>query len=849
MHFVNLIISFSIRRWQSIIVFLIITFLSLTSNGQIPASKAISKDTSQHSKDTVHPKFDSLEAFIVRPRVMRPRVKGDTIEYNTENIVLQPNAVVEVLLGRLPGLQIDPSGNITYNGEKIQHLLVDGEDIFGSTPALVTRNFDASKIAKVQLLDRKSDQAVFTGIDDGIRVKTLNLVLKESEKNGYFGKVEAGDNADGYYDGDGLMAAFRDKEQFTALGLVSNTGVLGVNGNSASINFLNGNNDALGASAGLGIPHFSAASLHYANAWNGPADHIIGNYQFSHFYTNPTTVSQILTTEADSIYGQHQQSQSFNQQDQHWIYGYYDLVTNKKTAFRFFFHDRHSEGQNKLAAAGNSTFNDTLANASQRSIQDKVSLDNIGGSVTWKTVIGKQPQRVLSAGISQTKIDNSTSGFLYSLNQFYQANGSTQSVDTVDERKYIKDHSVNTSGNISFAEPLWKGAIVGMKYNISIIGNEPLQATFSRGDGKYEDFVDSLSNHLKIKKIDQILTFNLQGKSQYVSYIIGNDWLFYNYRQEELLKGSIVHAHHFNFAPRILLTYSRNSNTNIQFEYIANTIQPSITQLESFKDNSDPLHINLGNPDLQPSLNQNIKVTFHHFKTWIVNLGLSLGLVNDAISLKTTTDSLGRQISQPVNVDGGRTAEVNFSINRKIGELDAGFFTNFSYSRSINFVNSDLSRNGVYNSGLGLSLHQYIPDKYSFQISSNFNYFDAISSINRNSPTHYWTQNHSGAVGLFLLQGFEINTNVTYTWQEKTNSFITNTNVLLWNAFVSRNFMGNRFEVKLIANNILGQNSGITRSNIGNVNTENYTNILGRYWMLSSAYHFNHKNRGKALHQ
>src|SRR6185437_1226188 len=155
---------------------------------------------------------------------------------------------------RLPGLQISPDGTITYNGDKIEHLLVDGEDIFGSDPTTVTRNFDASKIARVEILDRKSDQAIFTGIDDGTRTRTLNLVLKPTAKDGYFGKVDAGGNTDGFYNVDGVVGSFENKEKFTVLGLASNTGILGFTNNEgnspASVNFSNVNADPLYASAG-----------------------------------------------------------------------------------------------------------------------------------------------------------------------------------------------------------------------------------------------------------------------------------------------------------------------------------------------------------------------------------------------------------------------------------------------------------------------------------------------------------------------------------------------------------------------------------------------------------------------
>jgi hypothetical protein len=144
---------------------------------------------------------------------------------------------------------------------------------------MVTRNFDASKIALIQILDRKNDDAVFTGIDDGSRSKTLNLILKGDAKHGYFGKVEAG---------------------------------------------ANGISDPLGASAGTGIPTFSAAALHYANTWNGEVAHVEGNYQFSRYFTKPIASVQSFQIQSDSVYGQTQQNRSVNSRDQHWINGKYE---------------------------------------------------------------------------------------------------------------------------------------------------------------------------------------------------------------------------------------------------------------------------------------------------------------------------------------------------------------------------------------------------------------------------------------------------------------------------------------------------------------------------------------------
>ncbi len=132
-----------------------------------------------------------LKEVIVHNTAGAIRIKGDTTEFAADSFKVQPNATVEDLLKKLPGIQVDKNGNITAQGEKVQKVLVDGEEFFGDDPTLVTQNLRADMVDKVQLYDKKSDQAAFTGIDDGQKQKTINLKLKDNKKNGYFGKANA----------------------------------------------------------------------------------------------------------------------------------------------------------------------------------------------------------------------------------------------------------------------------------------------------------------------------------------------------------------------------------------------------------------------------------------------------------------------------------------------------------------------------------------------------------------------------------------------------------------------------------------------------------------------------------
>jgi hypothetical protein len=357
--------------------------------------------------------------------------------------------------------------------------------------------------------------------------------------------------------------------------------------------------------------------------------------------------------------------------------------------------------------------------------------------------------------------------------------------------------------------------------------------------------VDSLSNHFKSQVANNYATINIQGKTQHLSYTIVNSWIDYRYQQRDLSTGTLQHLHYFNWSPWLTFNYYANSNTSFIFYYSASVQQPSITQLQPIKNNNDPLHINVGNPDLRSAYNQNFSLEYRRMKSWMMNIRVNLGLTNNSISTKTITDSLGRQISQAVNVNGATNAGLSFSLNKKILGFDAGAYFAGNYSRTVNYINADLSNNDAYTANGGFNLTRNVPEKYALQLYSTVGYFETVSSINKSSPLHYWTQNNSGALTLFLIKNFEINTNATYTWQQKTSAFADNTAVLLWNAYVSRNFWQNKLALRVQLNNILDRNAGITRTNTANITTESSTNILGRYYMVSAIYHFDKKFKKK----
>jgi hypothetical protein len=340
--------------------------------------------------------------------------------------------------------------------------------------------------------------------------------------------------------------------------------------------------------------------------------------------------------------------------------------------------------------------------------------------------------------------------------------------------------------------------------------------------------------------VTQQATINQQNNDKVWHYTIGGDIHHFSYRQEDLLKDSLLRYQYVNFAPRADVRYTLNPYHSFTLKYSANTQQPSINQLQPVQNNNDPLHIVIGNPNLHPSLMQHLGLGYAMLKPIVFNLGLNFGLTNNNISTKVFTDSLGRQISQAVNVSGTKSTAlfVNLSKNVKPIDLSVGVTGNVGYSRTVSYVGELLSNNDTYNATGGLNMGKYVADKYNFFFSSTVSFFSSRSSISTAALTQYWTQNYFGLLSFFPAKGLELNTSINYSWRQKTSAFGQDLSTLLWNAHISKTLLSNRLTIRCQVNDILGQNAGVSRGGSFNSQYQNISNVIGRYWMVSANFRF-----------
>ncbi|MEO8823860.1 MAG: carboxypeptidase-like regulatory domain-containing protein, partial [Ginsengibacter sp.] len=379
-----------------------------------------------------------LAEIIIRQSAVR--IKGDTTEFTADSFHVKPNATVEDLLKELPGLQVDKDGKITAQGQQVQKVLVDGEEFFSDDPTVATRNLRADAIDKVQVFDKKSDQAEFTGIDDGQTTKTLNLKLKENAKHGYFGKLSAG-ALDKYYNGQALINAFKAKRQLAAFAIASSTDATGLNWqDSRSYGFSNdnlqvmegggimitSNSGDLGTQSyyGQGLPESVKAGIHFSNKWDDDKYNAGGNYLFNKLAVRSAGNTYTQNILQDSVYYTRESQNTHSDKMRHGLSGMTEIKLDSSSSLKITAdgYAGTSESNSDYTSEALDENNKTV-NTSKRFTSNKGDNNGLRASALYRKKF-KKKGRTISINFDETYTDNTSNGFLNNVSNFYDASGS-----------------------------------------------------------------------------------------------------------------------------------------------------------------------------------------------------------------------------------------------------------------------------------------------------------------------------------------------------------------------------------------------------------------------------------------
>ncbi len=367
-------------------------------------------------------KSQLLETVIVRQQVAAIRMRGDTLEYKADSFTVRQGATVDELLKRLPGITVNSKGEITAQGQKVNKVIVDGEEFFSDDPAVVIKNLQADAVDKVQVFDKKSDQAEFTGIDDGKSSKTINLSLKEDRKKGYFAKATVGGGTSGAFDNDIMANAFKGSKKVAAFGIMSNIGRQDLNwtentqfgeGNDVRYDeesggmmmFWNGGDDfSSGMNVEEGLPKAWTAGLHFSNKWNADKEKVNGNYRFykNNQRADRQTISQYILP--DTQFFNTSSRQAFSTYSRHFAKGVYDFAIDSSSSLKLTVKGNSIESENAsrmMSAALNA--DSGRVNNNERTANSQSAKHSINSSLLWRKKFKLQGPHIIyqygSAGI------------------------------------------------------------------------------------------------------------------------------------------------------------------------------------------------------------------------------------------------------------------------------------------------------------------------------------------------------------------------------------------------------------------------------------------------------------------
>ncbi|MCH5221339.1 MAG: TonB-dependent receptor [Muribaculaceae bacterium] len=786
------------------------------------------------------------------------KVMEDTVEFSAESYKTQPNAVVEDLLKRLPGVEVSSDGKITANGKEVSKILVDGKEFFSDDPTVASRNLPVDMVDKLQVVDRKSDLARMTGVDDGEDETVINLTVKKNMKNGWFGNVEGGYGTDNHYKGNFTVNRFWNENQITFLGAANNINEPGfADGASGRFRRFGGNN---------GITNSQSLGVNF-NVGRGEILRFGGNILYSHtdIETRSTSERQYLFADSSSTNTSSKRSRDKG----HNFRADFRMQWKPDSFNTLDFRPNISLNYNNSSSQdSSSTFAGDFARTEvTRSLNrgtSKGSSFEFGGRLIYNHSFASRRGRSFSATLNYRMSNVRENSDTYSRNRFYLFN---DSIDLYDQFADNHTWSNNVSARVSWTEPLGnaaKGNFLTLAYNFSYRWNNADKLTydhpvdFPNGWGGEpvvsEDsvFNANLSNQFRNDYMSQDIRVGFRHVDKSTNMEVGLSLLPQMSQSHNLINSAkdIPRRNVFNFAPYLRYRYKITKNRSLQLNYAGRSSQPSMTQLQPVADMSDPLRIVIGNPELVPAFNHSLNVRFQDFnpdKQRSIMAMINAQYQQNSIVSKTTFNSeTGGQTTTYENVNGVWNVRGMNMISLPISKNKAFTFNNHlfvNYSNSIGFNNGMRNRSGSFMVGESFGV-AWRPDYLEFELRPTYRFQNVSNSVQSNSNRTVHSFGGSFYATYTIPIGVVISSDINYS---ATSGYSQgyDSKTWMWNASVSYQFLrGKAAALTLRAYDILGQRSNIFRNITANYIDDSRYNSLTRYFMLSFSYKFNTFGKG-----
>ncbi|MEJ8801658.1 outer membrane beta-barrel protein [Pontibacter sp. H249] len=808
----------------------------------------------------LQPQSNELKEVLVQGEKSPVVIKKDTVEFNAGSFKTQPNAAVEDLLKKLPGVEVDAEGNVTMQGERVQRVTVDGKEFFGRDPKMATKNLPADAIDKVQVFDKKSDQATFSGIDDGQREKTINLQLKEEKRNSAFGNVMAGVGNDERYQAKASINRFRKGQQLSFLGMANNVNSQGF-GFDEYTNFNGGmsrmgggmiviNNTGAGSTIN-GIPLNTGGRMN--GLMNTQAGGLNFNNQFtkkaeangSYFFNN---LNQVISrdVERDNLLNAGnprttektlQDGGNLNHRGNFTLDYKLDSLNSLKVTGSLSYNQITQDQSSQVSNFGR---DNEVLNASDTRSYSNGNIYNLNSSILFRHRFAK-PGRFMSVNADVSANQNNTDGTYESDLTF--ANREDQQIRQRNEQD---SDTRNLTLGVSHTEPLGNRQYLETNYTHRANLSESNREVYDL-EGDAGTLNTSLSNMYESLYLYHRLGVNYKLNRQKYNLTLSTSL------QQSDLNGEVwlrnmdgkqnIDRDFYNLLPTARFNYDFANNRRLNFNYETVVQEPSIRQLQPVADISNPLNIYVGNENLIPSYMHQVRLNYNSFDAG--TLRSFFGMVNvmhttNAIVSSQSIDENSVRTTKPVNVDYSTMISAFANYTYPIKKLNSRlhFGANVRDQNTISVLN-DVANDVNVRSATGNIRYSYQKENLNFGVRADITaQRTKYEDVNQNDQ-FFLNKTYAADANYKFLKHYNLNATFDYLVYDN-NATNFNQTIPLLNVAVSRQFLKNNAgELKLSATNLLDRNTGINQTANALYIERETLNSLCRYYMLSFTYNIN----------
>ena len=845
-----------------------------------------------------------LKEAQVSAHAAKVRASGDSLIYSASAYRTPEGSVLEDLVKQLPGAKVDADGNVTINGKTVTKILIDGKEFFLDDKNVAMKNIPTDMIEALKTYDRKSDLARVTGIDDGEEETVLDLTVKKGMNNGWFGNVNLGAGTKHRYNERAMANRFTDHTNFTVLGGANNVADRGYGGGG-------------GRWGGYGGGLRSSKEVGANFATENDKLETGGSIRYNYNGSDNENISS--SENFTALVGRFNENKSKNLSSNNNFNTQFrmewkpDTMTN--IIFRPNFNYSRNRGSNNSHSASydgdpnaitdvplsyNTDISAALADTTNvptdavlRRLIDIVVNSNDNISQSYSTNMNMRGELQFNR-----KFNNRGRNITLRLNGNY-SEGKNKQLSAADiaykatdmngtqNNRYYKTPSsnYNLTARLTYSEPIAEKTYLQFSYQINFNYSKNDREAFIYESAAYQDLQnslranrydidavldfmkqaghmttlnDSLSQFSEYRNTNQDIEVSFRKVTDFINLNIGIDLMPQHNKLNYKYMGKSypeVSRNVFNIAPRVNFRYNFNKQTQLQLRYNARTSQPSMTNLLDIRDDSNPLYISEGNPNLKPSLSHNINANYHTYNSdaqrsiWAY---ASFGTTHNSITNKTTYDDKGVRTTKPMNINGNWNTYVGTGFNTGLGKekaFNVGFDIGTGFSHNVGFYNNmtaagttasddikSITKNLDIDGGIDAS---YRNDYVSISVNGHLDYNHTTGNVQMASTTDTYDFNYGGEFEWTTPWGTEIATDIGMRSRRGYATKDANTNELLWNAQISHSFLqGKALTISLSVSDILGQQSNLSRSISALSRNDSRSNAIYQYAMLRATYRF-----------